>query len=841
MGTTSTEPARTRNPAAPPKPPKRAAPPASAALPAPRFATAWATLVYVIASMSLAYPALAGQFLINPRSDQYKAGYAFREFAASWLRSGHGFPQWNPYLLGGLPYIAAMHGDIFYPTFLLRMAMSTDRAMTWEFVIHIVLAGLFTYQFLRAWNVSFYAALIGGLAYMLSGPIAAYASPGHDGKLFVSALLPLALLLVTRGLRDGKLWAWGAMAVTVGLATLSPHPQLLQYFLLTSGAFALYVAFADTGARRLERNVALRRLGLALGAVVLGLAIGTVQFLPLYRYEPWSPRGGGRGYEFATSFSMPIEELINTIVPQFSGILDLYWGRNGIHFHSEYAGATVLLLATAAIGAGNRLSFRRFWGGALAVSALWALGGSTPFYRLIYAIVPGTHYFRAPSTMMFVSMFSVAVFAALGAERILSRLSTTRFAVGWALAAVVLGILGATGGLASLGHAVVSTFPSGFPPRDQAVDANGAAVAFGSLRSAIALLLVAGVCWAVATGRIATRLAAVSLAVLVGLDLWSIERLSWQFDAPASVLYAGDAAIDSVRAAKEPGRVVALDLTGQALDLADPAFSGDGLMSHDVRTLIGYHGNELDRYEKLLDKPAPDAGYPAQQQVNPAIWRHENVQYLYTTVPDSLMPQLQAQARWPELPKKIVGPVRDAAGAPVYLYRLPGENPAAWVSTQVVKATDDQSLATVRDIRYDPTRAALVDPSVDANAPSPTSPPPPAPQKTTTTRFEPGAIDVHIEPAATAGEALVVSENFYPGWRATVDGKPAVAERINYNLIGVPLTAGASSVQLRFTDAAYETGKLVTIVALLAALIVWIGGGVVDRRVTAPAAAPTQN
>src|SRR5215472_17626799 len=98
MATATTQTARPRS-SAPPPPPARTAPPASAALPAPRFATAWAALVYIVASLMLAYPALTGQFLINPRSDQYKAGYAFREFAASWIRSGHGFPQWNPYLL----------------------------------------------------------------------------------------------------------------------------------------------------------------------------------------------------------------------------------------------------------------------------------------------------------------------------------------------------------------------------------------------------------------------------------------------------------------------------------------------------------------------------------------------------------------------------------------------------------------------------------------------------------------------------------------------------------------------------------------------------------------------
>ena len=60
------------------------------------------------------------------------------------LRAGQGFPLWNPYLMGGMPYVAAMHGDIFYPTFLLRLLLPTDVAMTWGFVLHLMLAGVFT-------------------------------------------------------------------------------------------------------------------------------------------------------------------------------------------------------------------------------------------------------------------------------------------------------------------------------------------------------------------------------------------------------------------------------------------------------------------------------------------------------------------------------------------------------------------------------------------------------------------------------------------------------------------------------------------------------------------------
>ena len=75
-----------------------------------------------------------------------------------------------------------------------------------------------------------------------------------------------------------------------------------------------------------------------------------------------------------------------------------------------------------------------------------------------------------------------------------------------------------------------------------------------------------------------------------------------------------------------------------------------------------------------------------------------------------------------------------------------------------------------------------------------------------------------------------MSENYYPGWRAAVDGRPATAERVNYTLIGVPLEAGARSIELRFESEPYETGKTITLVALLLVAVMVAGGIVIDRR-----------
>jgi uncharacterized membrane protein YfhO len=76
----------------------------------------------------------------------------------------------------------------------------------------------------------------------------------------------------------------------------------------------------------------------------------------------------------------------------------------------------------------------------------------------------------------------------------------------------------------------------------------------------------------------------------------------------------------------------------------------------------------------------------------------------------------------------------------------------------------------------------------------------------------------------------VVSENYFPGWTATVDGKPAAAYRAMYSLIGVPLPTGARTIELRFASSSYETGKLITLIALGLACVLLGAGVVTDRR-----------
>jgi hypothetical protein len=776
----------------------------------PRAAWLWAITVTGLGALAYGYPALAGQYLASPVSDQYFAGYQFREFARWHVATYGSIPQWNPYLFGGMPFVDAMHGDTFYPTAALRLLIGTAAGMTWGFVIHVFLAGIFSYAFLRSMGLSFAAALLGGVAYQMGGNIAGLASPGHDGKLFVAAMLPLALWCVVRGVRDGRHWAWGLLALTVGLAVLSPHPQLLQYMLLVTGAFTLALALGWVGETLPPRRQGLARLGLALGAVALGMLIGAIQFWPVRHYEPWSPRAGGTGWETAITYSLPPEEIINFAVPEFTGILNDYWGRNVIHLHSDYIGVVVLILAGLALGKWRSRGLDRllwFFAVTFIVSLLWALGGNTPFYTLVYYLVPGTKYFRAPSTMLFVVTFAAAVLAALGAERVVGLEHRKRYLIAVAVVAVLIGLLGASGGLTDFATGLAN------PQLVDQVTANDSALRGGALRSMAFGLLACLAIFLATTRRVSRDVGAIALVALVGIDLWTVVRRYWSFLPSAEAAYAPDEAVKFLQRQPGPFRVIAGDFARSGV-YNDPNLSKDGLMLHRIAVAGGYHGNHIGKYD-LIGSP--------NQWANPNFWRLATVRYFYSTAPDLGL----------EGATKVMGPVKSAAGSDVYLHALPGSSSYAWVAPVIVKSDEQSVAATVLDPRFDVRSVALFDTSSTAQGQQIQAVPAPLTISARVTDYRPGTATIELDAPAPAGSALVVSENFYPGWTAKVDGKAADVSRANAAFIGVALPTGARKIELAFVNGPYETGKVVTWFAVGLAILAGVVGAVLDRRARA--------
>src|SRR2546423_9298974 len=124
------------------------------------------------------------------------------------------------------------------------------------------------------------------MRYQLSGLLIPYLHPGHDGKLFVSTMLPLALLALVAALRDRRIWGYQLLAVAVALCLLSPHVQTTYYMLIASALFAIYLTFGEPSTEAVAKRVT--RLALTMAAVLVGFGIAAVQILPFIQYIPHS-------------------------------------------------------------------------------------------------------------------------------------------------------------------------------------------------------------------------------------------------------------------------------------------------------------------------------------------------------------------------------------------------------------------------------------------------------------------------------------------------------------------------------------------------------------------------
>ena len=763
----------------------------------PKHPNVLALAAFVLAALTLCWPMLGGGFLLG--DDQYVAGYSYRLFGAEMFRETGAIPQWNPYLFGGLPFIAAMHGDIFYPTAWLRWVLPVDTAMNLGFAIHLILAGFAMYLFLRALRVGWGAAVVGGLAYELTGIVASLVKPGHDGKLFVSALAPLAFLALLRAIRGRNPAGYALLALLVGLCILSPQYQMAYYMLVACGIWTIYLTFFDP-----ERPPETRwpiALGLALAGVGLGAALAAIQVLPFLAYIPFSPRAEGGpsgGWEYAIGYSMPPEELVTTVLPQFNGILDKYWGRSFFKLHTEYLGAVVVALAALGLGDRSRARLIRAFGVIAILFLLIALGGYTPFYRLWYEVMPMMKKVRAPGMAFYLVALPVAVFAAFGAERLLRRQVSLRAALAPLVALAVLALLGVAGVLESVATLFVAEQQA---PR---LAAGAADLRVGALRLMAVVGIAAGVVWAIRTGRLRGYVAAAVLGAVVVLDLWSIDRKFFDFKPPAAQLFADDAI--TARLGQEPGPYRVLDVG---------VYPGAILMAHRVQTVLGYHGVEVRFYDELL------GGKNEWRNLgNPNL--HDLLAVRFLLLPDSqAVPGFHA----------VSGPLATRHGSTGILYRRDTLPDYVRIVPSAAKLPEDQVVPTVIDSRF-PRNGVVLFTDTASVSPEPIRGGAP---DTTAVRarlldWKPGSMRIALEGSDTRPRYLLVSETWYKDWRARVDGTPAPVHRGDHALMTVVVPPGARAVELDFDSPEYARGKLISLLALLAIGGLYGGALVAGRR-----------
>jgi len=152
--------------------------------------------------------------------------------------------------------------------------------------------------------------------------------------------------------------------------------------------------------------------------------------------------------------------------------------------------------------------------------------------------------------------------------------------------------------------------------------------------------------------------------------------------------------------------------------------------------------------------------------------------------------------------------------------------PRAWLAVGELMATGEEQLNIIRSGKtpagapWDPLEQALVEMRTRLDYTKDGGP-----SKSHTaevTLAQSSRIDVKTESATPS--LLVLSENHYPGWRASVDGRTTEIIRVNYNQRGVALPAGKHLVTFIYRPISVLVGRAVSLITL-AALSWWAAGG----------------
>ena len=124
-------------------------------------------------------------------------------------------PVWNPHTYAGHPFLADVQAAIFYPVgdlLLLATAWLTDAGarlyfLQVEAILHVLLAGFFTYLLVREVTGSRGAAFLAGAVFALSGYVTGY-PPVQLAVLRTAVWLPLLLWTMARGAAAPTQWRW---------------------------------------------------------------------------------------------------------------------------------------------------------------------------------------------------------------------------------------------------------------------------------------------------------------------------------------------------------------------------------------------------------------------------------------------------------------------------------------------------------------------------------------------------------------------------------------------------------------------------------------------------------
>ncbi|MBX7182714.1 MAG: YfhO family protein [Bacteroidia bacterium] len=781
---------------------------------------------FAILSLGFFFPLLQGKALMQQDINNFKGmSQEIKQFRETF----HEEPLWTNSMFGGMP---AYQISTAYPS---NWIAGINKAFL-SILPHpanylfLLMLGFFLTGLMIGANAWISAALAVGFAFSSYSLIVIEA--GHNSKVHAIAYFAPVIGAVILTFRGRYVLGAVLTALFLSLEISTNHLQITYYLMLTLLVFGIGKLIEMS----IQGKIAefLKSSFVLIPAVVIAVLPNLTSLMATYEYGQYTMRGkselkqvaaqsSGLNKDYALGWSYGVAETGTILIPNFNGGAS----QQEVGAKSEIANA----LKENGVGPGQIKQFIKavptYWGdqpftsgpvylGAsivfLFVLGLFALGGADRWWILIATLLsialswgknwpvftdfffdhfPGYNKFRAVSMTLVIAQVMFPFLALLIVKRIVE--SKQSFGE-WKK--YLLWSLYITGGICLVfillpgaffdfevdsDNQLRQSFPEWF--MTALIAERESMLRMDALRSLVFIGLSFGLIWFFLQKKINETILLAGLALVFLIDLGGVDKRyigSENFVSKSKVdkPFQPTEADERILQDKDPNFRV--------LNLAVNTFN-DASTSYYHKSIGGYHGAKLKRYQELIDS--------CLSKSNLAVINMLNTKYVI---------------------------IRDNKSGQLIPQRNPQACGNAWFVSNVQLVPDADSEIKALNDSFAPLKTAIVNEKFkEMIGTVPTGIDSTASIKLT--NYKPN--DLSYEYVSSKEQVAVFSEIYYEkGWNAYVDGQLTPHFQTDYVLRGMKLPAGKHTVEFKFEPKVYQTGEKISLAGSVVLLLLVAGG-----------------
>lgn len=727
-------------------------------------------------------------------------------------------PLWTNSMFGGMP---AYQISVKYSSNMLKNVQKIFELGLPRPASQVFLYLLGFYFLLITLSIDYRLAIVGALAFAFSAYLFIIIEAGHNTKAIAIAYMAPLLASVLMTFRGRWLLGGSLTALFTSLMLNANHFQITYYLIM------LFVAIGFTKLFFAVKSNAIKpfliSVAILIGAGTLGTLTNVTRIMTTVEYGEDSIRGksdlsnvnniktSGLDKDYATQWSYGLSESFTLLIPNFNGgssqgelskksetykaikqspqasslikNLPLYWGDQPFTSGPRYVGAIICFLFL--VGMFILKGPMRIWVIAGFIFSLTLSWGKNfmPLTEFFLECIPGYNKFRAVSTILVILELLMPLFAMLALNKIINDKSIsfdkplkTSFYI--------------VGGFSLFFALFPNLFFDFEGISDQRMESMGWPIdaiqadrlqmfTSDAWRSFILISLAFALIWSFLRDKINKSIVIFSLGILVLGDMWMVNKR-----------YLNNENFTSKRKSNQPFNPSTADQ--QILQDLDPNFRvfnttvstfNDASTSYYHKSIGGYHGAKLKRYQELIDT--------CISKGNMNVLNMLNTKYFIISNNNQKVAQLN----------------RGALGNVWFIDSLIVV-PNADKEISVLKNLDTKKVAVSDEYCGLESQRFAVDSLSQIKL----------------TGYK--ANHLVYESNTTKEQFAVFSEIFYDkGWNAYLDGKLVDHVRVNYVLRGMSIPKGKHQVEFKFEPKTYYTGEKVAYASSIALIILLIFAG----------------